>query len=70
MRAGYIFSVFSQIINFLIFIYFSVILIKINFLDLTGLMVSAFGLFMSVIANIISVIESKKEVKMEEGQDG
>jgi hypothetical protein len=57
MNLGEIFSITSHIINFLIFIYFAVVLIKINFLDVSGLMISAFGILMSLIANILSVLE-------------
>lgn len=61
MRLGNSFSLVSHIINFIIFIYFAVTLIKINMLDVLGLSISAFGIFMSVIANIISVIEENKQ---------
>jgi hypothetical protein len=53
-------SIFSQIINFLIFIYFTIVLLKINALDIFGLFISAFGLLSSLIANIVSTIETRQ----------
>ena len=50
-------TIFSQIINFIIFIYFILALLKINALDLIGLFISAFGLLSSIIVNIISVLD-------------
>ena len=50
-------SIFSQIINFIIFIYFIIALLKINALDIIGLFISAFGLISSIIVNIISVLD-------------
>jgi hypothetical protein len=58
MKIGESFSLISHLINFIIFIYFAITLIKINLLDVTGLSISAFGILVSVIANIISVIEN------------
>ena len=58
MKTGDALSLFSQIINFVIFIYFTVILLKINALDVIGLFISAFGLLSSIIANIVSAIEN------------
>ncbi len=60
MKTGDALSIFSQIINFAIFIYFIVSLLKINALDIIGLFISAFGLFASLIANIVSVLEERK----------
>lgn len=57
MKTGNALSIFSQIINFVIFIYFIISLLKINALDIIGLFISAFGLFSSVIASIVSAIE-------------
>lgn len=57
MKLGDSFSLISHIINFIIFIYFAVTLIKINMLDILGLSISAFGILMSVAANIVSVAE-------------
>ena len=59
MKTGDALSLFSQIVNFAIFIYFVVVLIKIDALDVIGLLISAFGLLSSLIANIVSVIESR-----------
>jgi hypothetical protein len=53
-------AIFSQLINILIFIYFSIILLKINALDMIGLLISAFGIIMGLITSIVSVIETKK----------
>jgi hypothetical protein len=57
MRIGNALSIFSQIINFVIFIYFIVVLLRLNVLDAMGLLISAFGLLASLVANIVSVIE-------------
>lgn len=54
-------QVFSQILNLIIFIYFSIELIKAGFLDITGLLISAAGLLSSLIVSIISAIERLKE---------
>jgi hypothetical protein len=59
MKIGDSLSIFSQFINIIIFIYFTIVLLKLNALDAIGLLISAFGLLMSLIANIVSVIESK-----------
>ena len=59
MKRGEALSLFSQIINFVIFIYFIVTLLKSNALDIIGLSISAFGLLSSLIANIVSVVEEK-----------
>lgn len=52
-------GIFSQIINFVIFIYFTLVLLEMNVLDIWGLLVSAFGLFSSIIVSIISVVEKR-----------
>ena len=57
MRLSKPLSIFSQIINFVIFIYFIIVLLKINALDLTGLLISAFGIFASIISEIVSALE-------------
>ncbi len=62
MRTGNALSLFSQIINFAIFIYFAVILLKLNPLDVTGLLISAFGLLSSLVASIVSALEERKGV--------
>ena len=61
MGVGEILGFFSQVINFLIFVYFAVVLLRLNVLDVWGLLISAFGLFSSIIVNIISVVESRRE---------
>jgi hypothetical protein len=58
MKVGKTLSIFSQIINFAIFIYFIITLLKLNALDITGLLISAFGLLSSLVTNIISVLET------------
>ncbi len=57
MKVGDALSIFSQIINFIIFIYFIILLLQLNALDNVGLLIAAFGLFSSIIANIVSTIE-------------
>jgi len=57
MKVGSRSSVLSHLINVIIFIYFSLTLIKIDALDVFGLFISAFGIFVSLMANIISVLE-------------
>jgi len=57
MKIGDALSIFSQIINFVIFIYFIITLLKLNVLDIFGLFISAFGLLASLIANIVSALE-------------
>ena len=47
--------IFSQFINALIFIYFSIVLLKIKALDVTGLMISAFGIFMGLITTLFQL---------------
>ena len=55
-------GIFSQIINFVIFIYFTLVLLKMNILDVWGLLISAFGLFSSIIVSIISVVEKRRGI--------
>ena len=50
---------FSQFINILIFIYFSVTLIKLNILDSLGLFISAFGIFTSLTTDIFASLKEK-----------
>lgn len=59
MRTSEALGVFSQIINFIIFINFILLLLKMNVLDIGGLLISAFGLFSSIIVSIISVVEER-----------
>ena len=51
------FAVFSQAVNILIFIYFVIVLLKLNVLDVWGLFISAFGILTSLASNIVSVLE-------------
>lgn len=59
MKTGDIFNIVSQFINIVIFIYFAIVLIKSNSLDLTGLVISAFGLLTSFFAGIVSALEHR-----------
>jgi len=59
MKIGDGLSILSHLINVLIFIYFSITLLRINALDIIGLFISAFGIFISLIANIVSVLETE-----------
>jgi hypothetical protein len=52
-------SIFSHLINFTIFLYFIIILLRLDVLDIQGLFISAFGLFASLVVSIIAVIERK-----------
>ncbi|MEK6890845.1 MAG: hypothetical protein AABX03_01780 [Nanoarchaeota archaeon] len=63
MKIGDALSILSQIINFVIFVYFSIVLISKNALDVPGLLISAFGLLASLIANIVSVLEDRVKTK-------
>jgi len=62
MKIGCPLSIFSQIINFAIFIYFVVTLLKLNALDIVGLLISAFGLLSSLVTNIISVLGAGRKI--------
>ena len=57
MKMGIGLTIFSQIINFAIFIYFAATLIKLNILGAQGLLISAFGLLSSLVASIVSALE-------------
>ena len=59
MKTGDALLIFSQIINFAIFIYFVIVLLQLNALDITGLLISGFGLLASLIANVVSTIERR-----------
>ena len=54
-------NILSQIINFTIFIYFAIILIKTNPTDILNILISAIGLIISLIINIIQAIEKLRE---------
>jgi len=54
-------QILSQIISFVIYLYFAVILIKTNPLNQKDLIISSIGLFSSLIISIISAIEKRLE---------
>ena len=54
-------QILSQIVSFIIFIYFAIILIQTNPLDIINLIISGIGLIISVIISIISIIERLQE---------
>ena len=54
-------SILSHLINFAIIIYFAIFLLKLNALDMFGLLISFFGLFVSLIANIVAISERTKQ---------
>jgi len=60
MKLSNNFSVVSHIINFMIIIYFISFLLDIEAITTFDLLISFFGLFVSLIANIISVLETYK----------
>ena len=57
MNVGKGLTIFSQMINFAIFIYFAATLIKLNILGIQGLLISSFGLLSSLVASIVSALE-------------
>jgi len=57
MNFGKGFTLASAFINIIIFIYFIRVLYSINSLDMFGLLISAFGILVSLIANIVSALE-------------
>lgn len=59
MKIGKPLTIISESINVLIFIYFSIKLIKSGILDIVELSISAFGIFMSLISSIISTLEEQ-----------
>jgi len=58
MKTGDAFQLLSHGINFIIFIYFIIVLLQLNALDVTGLLISAFGLLISLVADIVSKLET------------
>ena len=56
MKVANGFAIFSQAVNILIFIYFVIVLLKLNTLDVFGLFISAFGILTSLASNIVSVL--------------
>jgi len=57
MKVSDSFSLFSHLLNFAIFIYFVIFLLKLHALNMFGLFISAFGIPSSLITNILSIIE-------------
>ena len=51
-------KILSQIIQFIVFIYFIIALIKINALDIPGLLISAISILISLIIDIIGTLEN------------
>lgn len=49
-------TIAASMINIIIFVYFVIALYKLNALDVLGLSISAFGILISLIANIVEVI--------------
>ena len=54
-------GILSQIINFIIFIYFAIILIKTNPVDIINIIIAGIGLIMSIIVSILGAIENLRE---------
>ncbi len=50
-------TIISHIINLSIFVYFVVVLIKLSALEYKGLLISAFGILISLLAGIVNVLE-------------
>ena len=50
-----------HVLNFVIFLYFSVTLIQADFLDAVGLLIAAVGLFGSLVVSIIGAVERLRE---------
>ncbi len=57
MRLSDNLKILSQIIQFIVFIYFIIALIKINALDIPGLLISAISILISLIVDIIGNLE-------------
>jgi len=57
MRVSDRLQIFSQMLNFFIFLYFSITLIRAGFLDVVGLLISAVGLLGSLVVSIIGVFD-------------
>jgi len=49
-------TIASATINFGIFVYFIIALIKLNALDMQGLLISAFGILIALIADIVEAL--------------
>ena len=50
-------QILSQIISFIIFIYFAIITIKTNPLDMVSIIISAVGLIIAVVVSIFGALE-------------
>ncbi len=61
MRATDRLEIIVHLINFLIFLYFSIILIQTNPIDLGSIIISAIGLFASLLVSILAAIERIQE---------
>ena len=61
MRTSKRLEIIVHILNFIIFLYFSVTLIKIGLLDIVGLLIAAVGLFASISVSILSALERTQE---------
>ena len=56
-------TIASNIINIVIFFYFVAVLFKLVSLDMIGLLISVFGILISLIANIVENLEWEKILK-------
>jgi len=56
MKVADDFAIFSQAVNILIFVYFVIVLLKLNVLDAFGLFISAFGILTSLALSIVSAL--------------
>lgn len=54
-------QILSQIVQFSIFIYFAIILIQTNPLDIINLLISGLGMIISLIITIIGALEKIRE---------
>ena len=49
--------IITHFLNFVIFLYFAIILIQTNSVDIVNIIISAIGLFASLIVSILSALE-------------
>ncbi len=61
MKLSDILNIISHIINIIIFIYFSIILIRTNPLDKLSITISGFGILGSLLVSILAAIERLRE---------
>jgi len=54
-------EIIVHVLNFIIFLYFSIVLIRTNPLDIISVIISTVGLFASLIVSILAAIENLKE---------